>query len=121
MLGHRIIQISEIFCCHLLAPRFFQLFSAPRFVFFSDIVFFILCQQFSMGCFQAIQEYVFVFVQGILSPSWSCAGCTVVRKHLRAMNVVKVEHVVFQDLQIEIGIHFFVLWEKVQTFPSFLS
>ena len=35
-------------------------------------------------------------------------------KHLRAMDFVKVEHVVFQDLQIEIDIHFFVVWEKVQ-------
>ena len=47
------------------------------------------------------------------------AGCTVMREHFRAMNVVKVEHVLFQDLQVEFSVHLFVFGEKVQASPAF--
>ena len=50
------------------------------------------------------------------------AGCTIVHKHLRAMNVVKVEHVVLQDLQIEIRIHFLLFERKYRPpFPFSLE
>ena len=33
-------------------------------------------------------------------------------EHFRAMNVVKVEHVLFQDLQVEFSVYLFVFGEK---------
>ena len=46
-------------------------------------------------------------------------GCTVMHEHFRAMNVVKVEHVLYQDLQVDFGIHLFVVGEKVQASLAF--
>ena len=46
-------------------------------------------------------------------------GCTVMHEHFRAMNVVKLEHVLFEDLQVEFSVHLFVFGEKVQAFPAF--
>ena len=92
-------------------------------VFFSDIFFFILCQQFSIGfkfellpghsgtltCF--CSRYLIIFL--------ALTGCTVMHEHFRAMNMVKVEHVLFHDLQVEFTVNRFVLGEKVQASPAF--
>ena len=40
-------------------------------------------------------------------------------EHFKAMNVAKVEHVLFQDLQVEFSVHLFVLGEKVLDSPAF--
>ena len=82
-------------------------FSAPRFVvFFSDIVVFILCQQFLMrfksrllpGHLKNIYLLLFEVSCHLLG---LVAGSTIMHKYLRTINVVKVEHVVFQNLQIK--------------------
>ena len=45
------------------------------------------------------------------------AECTIVHEHFRAMNAIEVEHLLFQDLQVDVNIYFL----RETTDRSFLS
>ena len=70
---------------------------------------------------QAFQEYFLPLFKVSSDLCGLVVGYTVVHEHFRAMNDVEVEHVLFQDLQVEIRIHLLIFGRKCKSLLPFSS